>query len=152
FGVLSTSGIFNRKGYAGYEIATELDKWKYHVRHRVIDSELGRWLSRDPMGYVDGMGLYEYVKSNPMWGIDPQGLVTAIPCATDMIHTCDKIASEPCDCCRDAFRVPRNRGAIGVTVCCNGQLIVCINDELINVPALPSYVQDRLAACAASCE
>jgi hypothetical protein len=35
----------------------------------------GRWLSRDPMGYVDGMGLYEYVSSVPPSRGDSFGLV-----------------------------------------------------------------------------
>jgi hypothetical protein len=34
---------------------------------------LGRFMQRDPMGYVDGMSLYEYVKSEPVEGVDPTG-------------------------------------------------------------------------------
>ena len=33
----------------------------------------GRWLQRDPAGYVDGMSLYEYVKSRPSFLFDPTG-------------------------------------------------------------------------------
>jgi len=46
----------------------------YTVRHRVYHPTLGRWLSRDPVGYADGMGLYEYGVSCPSHGIDPLGL------------------------------------------------------------------------------
>ena len=35
---------------------------------------LGRWMQRDPVGYVDGMGLYEYVRSNPAALLDWLGL------------------------------------------------------------------------------
>jgi len=35
---------------------------------------LGRWLQRDPIGYADGMGLYEYVGGRPVVMLDPQGL------------------------------------------------------------------------------
>jgi hypothetical protein len=35
---------------------------------------LGRWLQRDPSGYADGMGLYEYGVGRPASGRDPQGL------------------------------------------------------------------------------
>jgi RHS repeat-associated protein len=43
-------------------------------RNRYYDYYTGRWLTHDPLGYVDGMNLYEYVKSNPATGIDPWGL------------------------------------------------------------------------------
>jgi len=45
----------------------------YHVRHRAYDPELGRWTRRDPIGYVDGMGLYEYVNSSAIDYVDPFG-------------------------------------------------------------------------------
>jgi len=35
---------------------------------------LGRWVQRDPSGYVDGMSLYEYVRSSPTMGLDHAGL------------------------------------------------------------------------------
>lgn len=35
---------------------------------------LGRWVQRDPIGYVDGMGLYEYVRTSPVTARDPDGL------------------------------------------------------------------------------
>ena len=45
----------------------------YHVRHRAYDPELGRWTRRDPIGYVDGMGLYQYVRGNPIVHGDASG-------------------------------------------------------------------------------
>ena len=35
---------------------------------------LGRWMQQDPIGYVDGMSLYEYVQSDPIILRDPVGL------------------------------------------------------------------------------
>jgi RHS repeat-associated protein len=75
FGVLTSTAVFNRKGYAGYEHAWELDGTKYHVRHRVLDAELGRWNRRDPLGYVDGMALYGYAHIHPLSGSDPNGTI-----------------------------------------------------------------------------
>ena len=83
-GVLSAGGpggaVGNRRGYAGYEYAPELEgtgaagRHLYHVRFRVYDADVGRWTRRDPLGYVDGMGLYEYVRSIPVNNVDPFGL------------------------------------------------------------------------------
>ena len=33
--------------------------------YRAYDPELGRWLSRDPIGEKGGLNLYEYVRNNP---------------------------------------------------------------------------------------
>ena len=43
---------------------------------RWYDPEIGRWLTRDPIGYTGGPNLYEYVASNPVGGIDPEGTQT----------------------------------------------------------------------------
>jgi RHS repeat-associated protein len=76
-GLLTTPGVGNRKGYAGYEHDESLTM--YHVRHRVYRADLGRWMTRDPLGYVDGMGLYEYVGGMAVRGSDPSGL-RSMPC------------------------------------------------------------------------
>ena len=41
---------------------------------RYYDPEIGRYLTRDPIGYGDGLNVYIYVGNNPINGIDPQGL------------------------------------------------------------------------------
>jgi uncharacterized protein RhaS with RHS repeats len=40
------------------------------------DRLLGRWVQRDPIGYHDGMDLYEYVSSLPTISTDPSGLLS----------------------------------------------------------------------------
>ncbi len=47
----------------------------YDYRFRVMDPETGGFNQRDPVGYVDGMNLYAYVKSSPLVFSDPLGLV-----------------------------------------------------------------------------
>jgi RHS repeat-associated protein len=43
-------------------------------RARSLHHRLGRFLQRDPLGYVDGMSMYQYVGSNPFGIRDPMGL------------------------------------------------------------------------------
>ena len=45
----------------------------YHFVYRSYSPVLGRWLQRDPLGYVDGASLYQYVVSSPLAAIDPFG-------------------------------------------------------------------------------
>jgi len=42
-------------------------------RARMLHPILGRFLQRDPIGYLDGMNLYEYLKSVPCINHDPLG-------------------------------------------------------------------------------
>jgi len=46
----------------------------YLFPKRTYMPSIGRFLQRDPLGYVDGMNQYEYVGSSPTNGIDPLGL------------------------------------------------------------------------------
>jgi len=77
-GQVSLASIGNRKGYAGYEFDGLVER--YHVRHRVYVPEIGRWTRRDPIGYVDGVGLYEYVQCAPVVHVDPTGLMSCRAC------------------------------------------------------------------------
>ncbi|MBU6414601.1 MAG: RHS repeat-associated core domain-containing protein, partial [Planctomycetes bacterium] len=75
-GRLSSSGVANRKGYAGYEYDPTLEaagKHLYHVRHRVYDADTGRWMRRDPIGYLAFMSLYDYCHSDPLGWTDADG-------------------------------------------------------------------------------
>ncbi len=71
-GTLSATSVGNRTGYCGYRFAPETET--YLARNRWYEPKLGRWIERDPLEYVDGMNLYEYVRSRPIDGLDPTGL------------------------------------------------------------------------------
>jgi RHS repeat-associated protein len=80
-GVLSSEGVQNRLGYAGYRYDHHLagaGRHLYHVRHRVYQAHIGRWATRDPLGDIDGPNRYQYVRSMPLIATDPWGLDTAI--------------------------------------------------------------------------
>jgi len=42
-----------------------------------LHPQTGRFVQRDPIGYADGMSLYEYVRSRPVSYVDPTGRLTA---------------------------------------------------------------------------
>jgi hypothetical protein len=48
----------------------------HYNRHRYFSPELGRYISADPIGQIDGLdaNLYAYVGSNPNRAVDPLGL------------------------------------------------------------------------------
>ena len=46
----------------------------WYYRARFYHARLGRFLQRDPAGYVDGMNLYAYVVNNPLSFVDPSGM------------------------------------------------------------------------------
>jgi RHS repeat-associated protein len=77
----SGGGVDNPYGYCGYFADMETlgingagNGFLYHVRHRVYDPIAGRWLQRDPAGFVDGMNLYEYCGGGSVSCFDPMGL------------------------------------------------------------------------------
>ncbi|MBL9084580.1 MAG: RHS repeat-associated core domain-containing protein [Planctomycetales bacterium] len=58
--------------YAGYRF--DKASGLYQVRRRYWNASIGQWTARDPAGYSAGLGLYEYIASNPVNASDPYGL------------------------------------------------------------------------------
>ena len=51
----------------------------FYMRARYYDAKAGRFFSEDPIGFEGGdLNLYAYVGGNPVVGIDPKGLSTAM--------------------------------------------------------------------------
>ncbi|MBI9087501.1 MAG: RHS repeat-associated core domain-containing protein, partial [Desulfobacterales bacterium] len=68
----SGSTIGNPYGFTGRRFDAETGLWYY--RNRMYSPVLGRFLQRDPAGYVDGLNLYAYTINNPLSYLDPDGL------------------------------------------------------------------------------
>jgi RHS repeat-associated protein len=50
----------------------------YYFKNRYYDPVHGRFISRDPQGFVDGPNLYAFVNNNPINFIDPMGLYVIV--------------------------------------------------------------------------
>ena len=50
----------------------------YQYRHRYYKPDWGRFVQRDPLGYVDGMGLHSYVENVPLTKTDAFGEVSSV--------------------------------------------------------------------------
>ncbi len=125
----SVDGTDNQYGFDGYwfDVAGATDGGStglYCVRNRVYDSGMGRWLTRDPAGFADGTGLFEFTSSNPvaytdsagLWKIDlsigdfsavmgPDGSANAVPYASSIElrfnHKREKFAPGAGHCCTE---------------------------------------------------
>ena len=58
--------------YTGRRLDAESGMMQY--RHRYYSTGLGRFVSRDPEEYLDGLNLYLYLRSRPTGGTDPKSL------------------------------------------------------------------------------
>jgi len=69
---LNESAIGNPLGFQGryHDEETGL----IYFRGRYQDPKQGRFISRDPKGYVDGMNLFAFEANNPLNNLDPMGL------------------------------------------------------------------------------
>jgi RHS repeat-associated protein len=71
----STTAEF-RFGYTGREL--DLETGLYYYRARYYDSQLGRFISEDPIGFSAGdTNLYRYVNNSPTNYTDPTGTILA---------------------------------------------------------------------------
>ncbi len=64
----SIEGEFTYTGQR-FDLETNL----YYYKNRYYSANQGRFISRDPIGYIDGMNLYQYVGSRPVLFLDPMG-------------------------------------------------------------------------------
>jgi len=102
------SGPDNVFGYDGY--VYNPDQGLYTVRFRWYNPTYGRWLQRDPAGYVGGAVLYEYGNNTPINASDHTGLLSEL--SSD---GCTSTCSESPDC-QEAKRLFEKVGNINRSI------------------------------------
>ena len=85
WGARGSSSYANFILYAGYYQDDETGL--YHVRNRYYHALLGRFITRDPIGYVDGMSSYQYTGSRPISYVDPMGKEEEAPLTAGLTMT-----------------------------------------------------------------
>jgi RHS repeat-associated protein len=86
----------NRYTYTGREALGDSLGLMYY-RWRVMDPNVGRFTSEDPLGFVDGANRYRYVRNQPGKHTDPFGLLTAEDCWREYgedVNNCKKLKSK----------------------------------------------------------
>jgi RHS repeat-associated protein len=73
FAARATSGYAWDSLYTGRQLDAETGL--YHYRNRYYAAEMGRFVSRDPIGYDGGMNLHEYAGDSPISGAVCSGVV-----------------------------------------------------------------------------
>src|SRR5262249_37016282 len=116
--VVSDSSVGNPWRYRGKRVDKEVGLINFGQRY--YDPEIGRWISPDPAGNVDGPNLYAFAHNNPMTYVDYFGL------AAEMNENQSKEFSgyfygeyEPhCHC--EAHRDCKRGGDIGANIASGG--------------------------------
>ena len=69
--LLPVGSVDNRYLFTGREWDQTLSL--YHYRARMYDAYLGRFASRNPIGFIAGPNFYGYVRNSPLRHVDPLG-------------------------------------------------------------------------------
>lgn len=88
-----SSDIWNTKLFTGREFDSET--WLYYYRARYYSPDLGRFISRDPIGIADNINLYAYVGNNPIEYTDPSGMYSMSEFKSDASDAYDISISDP---------------------------------------------------------
>lgn len=90
-----------RFGFTGREPETASRLIYYRRRH--YDPENGRFIQRDPAGYVGGLNMYAYVSNNPLGATDPFGLYDKLVHTWIHINAIREVLNLDCYPCFQAF-------------------------------------------------
>ena len=76
--VTANSNPHTYVGGLGVRNETSASSGLFYMRARWFASDLGRFISADPIGFQGGLNWYNYAKNNPIHAVDPSGLDTII--------------------------------------------------------------------------
>lgn len=94
--VLTSSAYSNRYTYTGREWDPVL--LMYHYRARMYDANLGRFCSRDPIGFGgESYNLMRYGNGRPFDNVDPTGNISIRPIGSPTLAGCGGTRSQPYD-------------------------------------------------------
>jgi len=100
--ITSTGSITQPFTYTGREYDSETGMYFYRARY--YDPKVGRFVTKDPIGFDGGINFYIYVGNNPINLVDPEGL----KCATKLM-----LVTAYCDVGPGSdwpFYKPKNKG------------------------------------------
>ena len=115
-----TLNAFRYVGRAGYYL--DWDSWRLLLRARYFDPQAGRFVSRDPLGFIaSGENLYNYSKNNAANRTDASGLIDW--CEVACHAACWGVASAICAAifagCTTAITVTFPIGGVVITIPCS---------------------------------
>ncbi|MBU1693619.1 MAG: hypothetical protein KKC51_06610 [Verrucomicrobia bacterium] len=74
--------VLNRYTFTGREALGDSFDFSYY-RNRIMDPNIGRFTSADPLDFIDGPNQYGYVRNNPLAYTDQSGTATFEGCTGD---------------------------------------------------------------------
>ncbi len=82
----------------------------YHYGARYYDPQIGRWLTPDPKGFIDGMNLYAFVGNNPVNYVDLWGFIKEKYKNYEIVKDALKHGGEHYDVYKNGKNIGRFRG------------------------------------------
>ncbi len=128
--LLPVGSVDNRYLYTGREWDQTLAM--YHYRARMYDSQLGRFASRDPIGFKGGVNYFEYVRSSPMNYVDFLGLAY-LRCQMTAARRIPGLFTDP----ETGVSTPIRRLYCQIQCYCPGDTLG--NDESVDLPFNDSW-------------
>jgi len=83
----SVEAVSNPFRYVGRFGVMDDNNGLYYMRARYYDPDVGRFITKDPIGFGGGVNLYGYVGGNPINFIDPSGLANVIDAIWEFINS-----------------------------------------------------------------
>ncbi|MCV2369752.1 RHS repeat-associated core domain-containing protein [Roseateles oligotrophus] len=133
----------------------------YFYRARYLDPYKGRFIQRDPLGYVAGMNLYAYVKSRPTRYSDPSGNCPKekLDCEeklkvlqeknSDILTKMEKAKCKTpafsCECCNYSAYYDSSKNSIAVCYNVKSNIETSVRHELIH--ALDKCLKASFSKC-----